>query len=115
MTGWSVLLWLDQLAEPFRDDAQVVRFWLALVNIAWLAPIGVLSLLGRSRLGDRFPNAGMAIPLTGIFVGLAGFSAYAAWGFEPTPNWRTLLSLLIAGCLAIFAAMGFLRWRGYDL
>lgn len=107
--------WLDTLLVPWRDDVQLVRFWLAVANLAWLAPVAVLSVVAPGWIKPRFPQPGLAIPASGIMLGLAGFSAIVAFGFEPTESWRTLLSLLISGSLFLFILMGAARWLGYDL
>lgn len=107
--------WLDTVLMPWRVDVQLVRFWLAIANLAWLLPVAVLSVVSPRWIKPRFPQPGLAIPASGIMLGLAGFSAIVAFGFEPTDSWRTLLSLIIGVSLALFLIMGALRWRGFDL
>lgn len=99
-----------------QDDAiQTVRFWLALANLAWLLPVAVASVAFPHWVKLRFPQAALAIPASGLMIGLAGFSAHAAFGFDPTPSWRAILSLWIGASLVLFLAMGLLRWWRYDL
>lgn len=105
--------WLQALADANTRDIQMLRFWGAVINLLWLAPVGVLSILGREE--ERWPNGALAIPLCCIMAGLAGFSALVVWGFEPTANWRALLSLTITGGLVLFFAMGVARWFGVKL
>lgn len=106
---------IDASLAALQIDVQIVRFWLAIANLAWLVPVAVLSLLAPEWIKPRFPQAGLAIPVSGVFLGLAGFSATVAFGFEPAGSWRTILSLLISASLSLFLVMGGMRWLGYDV
>ena len=104
---------MEWLIDPMNQQVQEIRFWLAVLNIAWLFPLGVMAIVAPGR--TNFPNAALAIPLTGIMLGLAGFSAAVAFDFHPTTNWGTLLSLLISGSLVLLFFMGVARWLGVEL
>lgn len=104
---------LHALLDADTKDVQMLRFWGAIINACWLGPLGIMALANHEP--ERWPNGLLALPLTMIFLGIAGFSAVVVWGFEPTPNWRALLSLMMLLGLALFAIMGVLRWCGVRL
>lgn len=101
------------LIQPTHDDVQFVRFCLTLANLCWLVPLAIRSIVRGSD--EHFPNAALAIPISGILLGLAGFSAIVAFGFEPTANWRTLLSGFISLNLIALLAMGVSRMLGIEI